>query len=124
VREGLLDSRLLISEGRQLSEETIIALKKLERDYLVAQLGLKGTLTGACGCLIVIVLIIVSPMFIARNLVGGWQVVAIVVSMVVSVVLYGAFIFERSLTMSTKVESGGLSLSADTMPALPPTGSP
>jgi hypothetical protein len=64
VREGLLDSRLVISKGRQLSEETIIALKKLERDYLVARLGLKGTLTGACGCLIVIVIIIVSPMLI------------------------------------------------------------
>jgi hypothetical protein len=98
-REGLIEAEQLIQPGRELSEDAIIRLKKQEHDYLIARVGLQGTLWGAWACLIVIVLIVVSPAFTTRNVVEGWEIVAIVVAMVGSIVFYGTFIFQRALNV-------------------------
>ena len=72
-REGLSELQHLIQPGRELSEEAITRMKKQEHDYLIARIGLQGTLWGAWACLIVIVLIVVSPTFTSRNVVEGWK---------------------------------------------------
>ena len=48
AREGLIDVDKLIQPGRELSEETVILLKKQEHDYLIARIGLQGH-SGAHG---------------------------------------------------------------------------
>jgi hypothetical protein len=96
-REGLIVDKL-IQPGRELSEETIILLQKQEHDYLIARVGLQGTLWGACGCLIVIVLIVGSQSLMAQNVIEGWQIVTIVATMVGAIVFYGTFIFKGALT--------------------------
>ena len=98
--EGLIETEQLILAGRELTENTILLLKKQEHEYLIARIGLQGTLWCAIGCLIVVILIVVSPMFITHNIIDGWQVVAIVIAMVVSIVFYGTFIFKRALNAS------------------------
>jgi hypothetical protein len=58
----------------------------------------------------VIVLIVLSPTFTSRNIIEGWQIIAIVAIMVVSVVFYGAFIFQRALKGGGRVGSADFSL--------------
>ncbi len=99
-REGLIEADQLLQPGRELSEDAIIRLKKQEHDYLIARIGLQGTLWGAWACLIVIVLIVISPAFTTRKVVEGWEVVAIVIAMVSSIVFYGTFIFKRALNVT------------------------
>src|SRR3989442_467990 len=98
-REGLIDVDKLIQPGRELSEETIIVLKKQEHDYLIARIGLQGTLWGAWACLIVIALIVVLPAFTTTTpVVDGQYAAIIVIAMVGAIVFYGTFIFNRALT--------------------------
>jgi hypothetical protein len=109
-REGLIKTDELIELTKTVSEEGIVQLKKQELDYLVARVGLQGTLWGAWACLVVIVLIVLSPTFTSRNIIEGWQTVAIVAVMVVSVVFYGAFIFQRALKAGGRFGSTDFSL--------------
>jgi hypothetical protein len=111
-REGLIEADKLISPGRELSEETILLLKKQEYDYLIARVGLQGTLWGAWACLAVIGLIIVSPIFATRNIVEGWQIVTIVVTMVGAIVFYGTFIFKRALNATGAIGTTRFSVTA------------
>jgi hypothetical protein len=112
AREGLIDVDKLIQPGRELSEETILLLKKQEHDYLIARIGLQGTLWGAWACLIVIVLLVVWPAFAPRNVVEGWEIVTIVIAMVGAIVFYGTFIFKRALTATAKMGEMDFSVSA------------
>src|SRR5438477_13181906 len=48
-KEGLIDVDKLLQPGRELSEQTVILLKKQEHDFLIARIGLQGTLWGP-GC--------------------------------------------------------------------------
>jgi hypothetical protein len=68
------------------------------------------------------VLIVLSPTFTPRNLVEGWQVVTIVASMVISIVAYGAFIFNRALQLAAKADRKGIDMSA--ILRLPPPPEP
>jgi len=43
-KEGLIDVDKLLQPGRELSEQTVILLKKQEHDFLIARIGLQGTL--------------------------------------------------------------------------------
>jgi hypothetical protein len=109
-REGLIEIDKLIHPGQQLGEETVLLLKKQEHDYLIARIGLQGTLWGAWGCLIVIVLIVISPAFTTRNILDGWQVVAMAGIMVGAIVFYGTFIFKRALTGTATIGNTVISL--------------
>ena len=116
AREGLIDVDKLIQPGREASEETVILLKKQEHDYLIARIGLQGTLWGAWPCLIVIVLIVVSPAFSPRTIVEGWQIVAMVIAMVAAIVFYGTFIFKRALTATGTIGKTGFSVASPESP--------
>jgi hypothetical protein len=111
--EGLIDGDKLIPPGTNLSEPTIIRLKKQELDYLLAHSCLRGTLAGALLCLLVIALIVASPTFTTRNIIQGWEIVAIVIAMIVSIVIYGVFIFNRALKLGAKVDDKGVGGSAE-----------
>src|SRR5580704_11438703 len=111
-REGLIEIDKLIHPGQEVSEETVLLLKKQEHDYLIARIGLQGTLWGAWGCLIVIVLIVISPAFTTRNILEGWQIVAMTGIMVSAIVFYGTFIFKRALTGTATI--GGMVISLET----------
>jgi len=77
-----------------------LLLKAQEHDYLIARVGLQGTLLGAFGCLVIIGLIVASPAFIAHPVIEGWQIVTIVLAMVGAIVFYGTFIFKRALGLT------------------------
>ena len=109
-REGLIEFEKLIRSGQELSEETVLLLKKQEHDYLIARVGLQGTLWGAWACLVVILLIVLSPAFTARSILEGWQVVAVVGIMVCAIVFYGTFIFKRALTGKATIGDTVISL--------------
>ena len=53
-------------------------------------------------------------MFTKKAVVEGWQLVSLVVLIVVAVVSYGAFVFDRALKMSgkTPLGSGDIGISA------------
>ena len=46
MRERLIENNRYIADGREISELAIVQIKKLEHDYLIARLGLQGTLRG------------------------------------------------------------------------------
>jgi len=107
-REGLIKTDELIELTKTVSEEGIVQLKKQELDYLVARVGLQGTLWGAWACLVVIVLIVLSPTFTSRNIIEGWQIVAIVAVMVVSVVFLRGLYLPEGFEGGWKVRIDGL----------------
>jgi hypothetical protein len=93
----------LITDDRVLSEETIVTLKKLEYDYEIGRLALRGTLTGACAAFFLIVLIIFAPIITKKDIVEGWQLVSIVALVAGAVLFYGAFVFNRALSLTGNV---------------------
>jgi hypothetical protein len=112
-REGLLQLDVLVREKQDiLSDETILLLQKQEHDYLIARVGLQGTLWGAWACCAALVLIVVSSGFSSEHIVSGWQIVAIVGAMVLAIVYYGTFIFKRALNTSLNWKNGELSVGA------------
>ncbi len=109
------NSSKLIAEDRVLSEETIIALKKLEYDFQIGRLGLQGTLWGASAALFTIILMVFAPMVTKKDIVEGWQLVIIVALVVLAVVFYGAFVFNRALKISAQMN--GKNVNAESPPA-------
>jgi hypothetical protein len=100
IKQDSSNSSNLIADDRALSEETIIALKKLEYDHKIGRLGLQGTLAGACAAFFLIVLIVFAPIVTKKEIVEGWQLVIIVALVAGSVLFYGAFVFHRTLSLS------------------------
>lgn len=88
-------------------DQTKIALAKLEYDYQIARLGLQGTLWGAWASLIAIVAIVAVQVITERYVVQDWAFATMVATIVLSVTFYGAFIFDRALTISVKIEKNG-----------------
>jgi hypothetical protein len=89
-----------------------VILAKLQYDHQLAELGLSGTLKGACAALVAIVAIAVVQIWLDRYVVQGWSFAAMVAVIVIPVTFYGAFIFNRALNVSAKVEKSGGSFSA------------
>ena len=92
----------LSCEKQMLSEQAQIAFKKLEYDHLIGRLALRGTLWGAWAALFTIVLIVFAPIVTKKDIVDGWQLVSIVGLVVVAVVAYGAYVFNRALNVSAR----------------------
>jgi hypothetical protein len=95
------------AEQKSPNHQTKIALKKLEYDYLIARLGLQGTLWGAWASLVAIVAIVAVQVITERYIIQGWALAATVATIVVSVTAYGAFIFHSALTISVNIEKNG-----------------
>jgi hypothetical protein len=89
-----------------------VVLAKLQYDHQLARLGLQGTLWGAWASLIAIVAIAVVQVTTNRYVIQGWAFAGMVAVIVVPISLYGAFIFNRALTVSAKVAAEGGSFSA------------
>ena len=89
-----------------------IVLTKLQNDHQLAQLGLRGTLFGSVASLITIVMIVVVQVATDRHIVEGWAFAGMVAAIVLPVTFYGAFIFNRALTVSANVAAEGVSISA------------
>jgi len=75
-----------------------IALEQIR----LAKYGLQGTLYGTFAALTAIVIIALAQMITGRNVVEGWAFTVMVIVIAVAVVFYGAFIFERSLSLEGK----------------------
>jgi hypothetical protein len=97
-----------------------IALVKLQNDYKLACLGLQGTLWGAWAALIAIVAIAAIQAVTDRHVVEGWAFFWMVAAIVVAVTFYGAFIFNRALSVSAKIERQGGSFFASSERSEPP----
>jgi hypothetical protein len=88
-------------------ENTKVMLAKLGYDHQIARLGLQGTLYGAWASLVAIVAIVIAQVATERYVVQGWAFATMVGLIVISVTAYGAFIFDRALTVSAKVDKEG-----------------
>jgi hypothetical protein len=91
-----------------LDDRTQITLTKLRYDHEIARLGLQGTLWGAWASLAALVVIVIAQVMTERYVVQGWAFAVMAAVMAMSVTFYGAFIFDRALNISAKVEKEGL----------------
>jgi hypothetical protein len=89
-----------------------IVLTKLQNDHQLARLGLQGTLFGAVAALIAIVIIVVIQVATGRYVIEGWAFAGMVAAIVIPVTFYGAFIFNRALSVSASVAKEGGAFSA------------
>ncbi len=113
-----------MDNGERYSDDTTkVTLTKLKYDHELASLGLQGTLWGAWASLGAIVIIVVAQVITERYVLQGWPLTAMVAVVAGSVTFYGAFIFQRALNISAKVEKAGLaSLSAGSGETTSPAG--
>jgi hypothetical protein len=79
-----------------------IALEQIK----LARYGLQGTLYGTFAALTAIVIIALAQVITGRNVVEGWAFSVMVIIIAVTVVFYGAFIFDRSLSLESKYFKG------------------
>jgi hypothetical protein len=91
----------------RLSEESYIALKKLEGDHLLGRTGLRGTLYGLLGALLTLLVIVFMPVYSSKFVVEGWQVVAMVAVFIIPVMFFGSFVFDRALKISAQIDETG-----------------
>jgi hypothetical protein len=85
------------------TESERIALERLKKDHELARVGLRGTLTGAVGSLLLIAAIAGAQMATGQYLVRGWSFVGLVAVIVIPITFYGAFIFDRVLRVGGEV---------------------
>jgi hypothetical protein len=111
---GATENETMDVKCDNLSEPAIIELQKLEYGHLLASKGLNGTLYGACASLVAIIALIFASLVTGREIVTGWQLVAIVGCLAGAVVFYGAFIFNRALRITAEHTPEGTSLAAGT----------
>ena len=81
-----------------------IALAKLQFDHQLARFGLGGTLYGAFASLAAIVIIALAQIMTGRYVVEGWAFAGMVAVIVIPVTFYGAFIFNRALSVEGKIK--------------------
>src|SRR5215470_804573 len=96
---------------RCLDDKTVVELTKLKYDHDLATLGLQGTLWGAWASLAAIVIIVVVQVMTQRYVLQGKSLAATVGIMAAAVTFYGAFVFNRALSVSAKMP-GRTSISA------------
>jgi hypothetical protein len=81
-------------------KELELRLREIEVSKELAQLGLRGALTGAlAGCLMVIALAVIAA-FSQKVQITGTHLCWMMGIVAVAVALYGAFVFNRSLGIS------------------------
>lgn len=97
-----------------LSEQAIVELQRLDYNHQLASKGLNGTLFGACASVLAILVLIFAPAITGAHVVTGWQLVAIVALLGAAVVFYGAFIFNRALSLDLERTKEGISLAGST----------
>jgi hypothetical protein len=97
-----------------LSEQAIVELQKLDYNHQLASKGLNGTLFGACASVLAILVLIFAPAVTGTHVVTGWQLVCIVALLGAAVVFYGAFIFNRALSITAERTKDGVSLAGST----------
>lgn len=85
---------------------------KLQNDYQLAQTGLQGTLWGAWASLFTIVAIVALQVATNRYVLQGWPLAAMIIAIVVAVTFYGAFIFNKALSISGHLTTSGGGISA------------
>src|SRR5262249_43991961 len=114
MRTRAVGREAAMENGEKYSDDrTKIALTKLKYDHDLATLGLQGTLWGSWASLGAIVIIVVAQVMTERYVLQGWPLAATVAVITLAVTFYGAFIFDRALSVSARVQSqGGASLSA------------
>jgi hypothetical protein len=79
-----------------------IALAKLQYDHQLARFGLGGTLYGAFASLCAIVVIDLAQIITGKYIVDGWAFAGMVAVIVIPITFYGAFIFNRALSIEGK----------------------
>jgi hypothetical protein len=84
-------------------ESNHVNLATIEASFTIARLGLQGTLIGSIFCVLTIVAIVYSPVFLTRDIIKGWEIVGVVFFMFAAVAFFGAFVFKRALAFSVGV---------------------
>src|SRR5260370_41347737 len=76
--------------------------EKLRLDHELGRYGLLGTFYGAMGALFAVVIIAIAQIVSGRNVVEGWSFTALVGIIMVPVIAYGAFAFNRFVSMEAE----------------------
>jgi hypothetical protein len=87
---------------------------KIRLDHELARFTLRGTLKAAFAGLGFMLIIALSQIFMGRNVVEGWAFAFMAVTVPILGILYGAFVFNRTISIegtvkgaSFKTRSGG-----------------
>ena len=87
------------NKDQEFAKDREIALEQIK----LARYGLRGTLYGTFAALTATVIIALAQLITGRNVVDGWAFTVMVIVMAIAVVFYGAFIFDRSLALESKL---------------------
>jgi hypothetical protein len=96
-----------------------IALAKLQNDYQLACMGLRGTLVGALAAFVAIVAIASIEAATCRQIIGDWAFAAMVGMLIIPFTFFGAFIFNRALNVTAKIEGRRGTITAATADGAP-----
>jgi hypothetical protein len=96
-------------ELKKLELEQQHELKTLELQNQVANFGLQGTLWGTWAALAAIALIALVQIFFDRYVVQGFAFATMVGTIAIPVALYGAFIYNRTLSLAGNLKRGEVS---------------
>jgi hypothetical protein len=92
------------------SNEVVLAKHKL--DYELARFGLGGTLYGSFAALLALVIIVLAQVITGRFVIEGWAFAAMASTIVIAVILYGAFIFNRFVSIEGKTKGASFKTEA------------
>jgi hypothetical protein len=93
--------------------ELDIRMQEIKLPKELASLGLQGTLTGAlAGGLLIFALAIISAC-VEQPQITGNHLCIMFGMLLATIALYGAYVFERSLNISTNMNTGSASVSSD-----------
>jgi hypothetical protein len=86
-----------------MATEEDVALEQLKLNNDLGRYGLKGTLYGTYAALGAIVIIALAQMITGKTVVEGWAFAALVFIIVLPVVCFGAFVFNRVFSIEGRV---------------------
>jgi hypothetical protein len=87
------------------TEDREIALARIKYDHDLAMEGLRGTLWGAWAALFAIVFIASIQIIYDRYVIRDWAFFGMVAIISISIMLYGAYIFNQAFQLTTRYGS-------------------
>ena len=86
-----------------MATEENVTLEELRLANDLGRYGLKGTLYGTYAALLAIVIIALAQIVTGKTVVGGWAFTALVFVIVLPIVCFGAFVFNRVFSIEGRV---------------------
>lgn len=81
-------------------------LEKLRLDHELGRYGLKGAFFGTIIAISAVVIIAIAQLVVGRNVVEGWAFTGLWAAIIIPAIFYGAFVFNRVLSIEGKIKEG------------------